>query len=54
MRTVLDLTVGTGGMLSTAQDHLMAPNPDAHLEVARRDLIVDQFLGGGIGCKIRV
>jgi len=38
VRTMLDPAAGTGGMLSTAQDHLAALNPDAHLEVYGQEL----------------
>ena len=38
VRTMLDPACGTGGMLSTAQDHLIALNPDAHLEVYGQEI----------------
>lgn len=38
VRTMLDPAAGTGGMLSTAQDHLAGLNPDAHLEVYGQEL----------------
>jgi type I restriction enzyme M protein len=38
VRTMLDPAAGTGGMLSTAQDHLAELNPDAHLEVYGQEL----------------
>jgi type I restriction enzyme M protein len=38
VRTMLDPAVGTGGMLSTAQDYLAELNPDAHLEVYGQEL----------------
>ena len=38
VRTMLDPACGTGGMLSTAQEHLKELNPDAHLEVYGQEL----------------
>jgi len=38
VRTMLDPACGTGGMLSTAQDHLHELNSDAHLEVYGQEL----------------
>ncbi|MCZ4587626.1 class I SAM-dependent DNA methyltransferase [Rhodococcus opacus] len=38
VRTMLDPACGTGGMLSTAQDHLRELNPNAHLEAYGQEL----------------
>lgn len=38
VRTMLDPACGTGGMLSTAQEHLDELNPEAHLEVYGQEL----------------
>ncbi|MBB2893467.1 N-6 DNA methylase [Flexivirga oryzae] len=38
VRMMLDPACGTGGMLSTAQEHLKTLNPDAHLEVYGQEL----------------
>lgn len=38
VRTMLDPACGTGGMLSTAQEHLKTLNLDAHLEVYGQEL----------------
>lgn len=38
VRTMLDPACGTGGMLSTAQEHMHDLNPEAHLEVYGQEL----------------
>lgn len=38
VRTIYDPTCGTGGMLSTAQEHMMALNSNSHIEVYGQEL----------------
>jgi type I restriction enzyme M protein len=38
VRTLFDPACGTGGLLSSGQDHLTALNPDSHLEVYGQEL----------------
>lgn len=43
IRTLLDPTAGTGGMLSTATEHLEKLNPDAQLEVFGQELNPESY-----------
>jgi type I restriction enzyme M protein len=43
VRTLYDPACGTGGMLSVAEAHLRALNPDAHLEVYGQELNDESF-----------
>jgi type I restriction enzyme M protein len=43
VRTLLDPACGTGGMLSVAEDHLRALNPDARLEVFGQELNAETY-----------
>jgi type I restriction enzyme M protein len=38
VRSVYDPTAGTGGMLSVAEEHLLAQNPDARLTLYGQEL----------------
>jgi type I restriction enzyme M protein len=43
VRTLFDPACGTGGMLSVAEDHLRALNPDARLEVFGQELNAETY-----------
>ena len=43
VRTLYDPACGTGGMLSIAEDHLRALNPDARLEVFGQELNAESY-----------
>jgi len=43
VRTIYDPTAGTGGMLSMAEEHLKAQNPDAKLSMFGQELIPESY-----------
>ena len=43
VRTLFDPACGTGGMLSVAEDHLRALNPEARLEVFGQELNAETY-----------